>query len=276
MILFGLTAISCIITVLLYTLGLIQNAFLAPLLFIAFLAAALLCFLLPCIICSLFVDLNKPCAKPSKFFRFYANSIIRLITQIFRIKVCVRGAERLPREKFLMVGNHRSQMDPILELGVFRDYNIGLVAKQELFKAPIVNKIIHKCFCLPLDRNSARNGRTTIVRAAEIIRSQSASIGIYPEGTCNIKSELLPFKTGAFKIAQKAECPIVIVVIRNSEMIAKRAPFKSTDVFVDVIGVIGAHEVSESKTTQLSDCVRDMMESALAEQGDMAVSEATL
>lgn len=257
--------LSCIITVMLYIIGPIHSAFAAPLIFAVCFAALILLCLLPCVIFTLFVNLDKPCTKRSGFFRFYANRIVELITRIFRVKVSVSGMELLPREKFLLVGNHRSQMDPILEMGVFCDYNIGFVSKKEMFRVPIIRKIMHKCFCLPLDRGSSRNGKTTVMRAAEIIRSQKASIGIYPEGTCCTKPEMLPFKTGSFKIAQKAECPIAVVVIRDSELVSKRAPFRKTTVFVDVVGVIDIKEVSESKTAELSERVRNMMKLALAD-----------
>lgn len=255
--------VSCIITVLLYVIGSIHGFFAAPLIFAVCFGALFLLCLLPCIIYSLFVDLNKPCTRQSKFFRFYANRLIEIITCTLRIKISVSGTELLPGEKFLLVGNHRSQMDPIIEMSVFRGYNIGFVSKQELFKVPIISKIIHKCFCLPLDRKSSRNGKTTITQAAEIIMSQNASIGIYPEGTCRAKPEMLPFKTGAFKIAQKAECPIAVAVIRDSELVSKRAPFRRTTVFVDVVGVIDAKEVLISKTSELSGRIRSMMEIAL-------------
>ncbi|MCM1060303.1 MAG: 1-acyl-sn-glycerol-3-phosphate acyltransferase [Eubacterium sp.] len=263
MLFFVITAISCIITVLFYVTGLTHNLFIVLPIFIACFVSVLLIWLLPCVICSMFVDLKKPCVKHSSFFRFYADSIISFIRSLFGIRVIVRGTELIPLEKFLLVSNHRSQMDPILELGVFSDYRIGLIAKQELFKAPIVSKIIHKCFCLPLDRSSSRRAAATIAQAADLIRTQTASIGIYPEGTCNIKPDLLPFRSGAFKIAQKAECPIVVAVIRDSELAAKCVPFKKIKVFVDIVGVIGADEVSQCKTSQLSDCVRRMMEKAL-------------
>lgn len=263
MTLWVIAAASCVITILIYIVGLIHSLFAAPLIFVICFAALTALCLLPCVICTMFVDLNKPCTKQSGFFRFYTNRIIEFIIGILRVKVSVGGTELLPREKFLLVGNHRSQMDPILEMGIFRGYNIGFVSKQELFKAPIVGKIIHKCFCLPLDRGSSRNGRKTIIRAAEIIGNQSASIGIYPEGTCCIKSEMLPFKTGAFKIAKKAECPIAVAVIRDSELVAKRAPFRGTKVFVDIIGVVGVEEVLESTTAELSERVRGMMELAM-------------
>lgn len=262
-----IAAISCVITALLYIVGLFHSLPMAPLTFILCFAILLLCWALPCVIYALFVDLDKPCEKHSRFFRFYANNIIASIRQIFRVKISISGMEQLPREKFLLVGNHRSAMDPILEMGVFRDYHIGFVAKQELFKIPVVRKIMHKCFCLSLDRGDPRDGIKAITQAAKIIQSGSASIGIYPEGTCNKKEKLLPFKAGAFKITQKAACPIVVVIIRDSEQAVKRMPFKRTKVSIDVIGIISADEVAKSKTTQiLSDRVCQMMKNALEEK----------
>ncbi len=266
MLFYIITIISGIITGLFYTAGLCNSVMALLFIFALCFVVSILIWALPCVIRAMFVSLDKPCAKTSRFFRFYANCIIASIRQIFRIKICVTGIEQLPCEKFLLVGNHRSPLDPILEMGVFRDFHIGFVAKQELYKIPVVRKIMHKCFCLSLDRSDPRDGIRAISQAAEIIQSQVASIGIYPEGTCNKGDKLLPFKAGAFKIAQKAACPIVVVIIRDSEK-AAHAPFKKTKVFIDVIGVISAGEVSESKSTQmLSDRVRLMMESALNTQ----------
>jgi 1-acyl-sn-glycerol-3-phosphate acyltransferase len=42
---------------------------------------------------------------------------------------------------------------------------------------------------------------------------------IFPEGTRNHGEELLPFKDGAFKIAQKADCLIVPVAICGTDNI---------------------------------------------------------
>lgn len=267
MLLPGIAGLSLIITVLLYAIGFSSYVWLSPFLFVGCFVCLLLCWALPCVVYALFVDLDKVCTKDSRFFRFYANCIASSIRQIFRVKVHVTGMERLPKEKFLLVGNHRSFMDPILEMELFRRSRIGFVAKQELFKIPVVRKIMHKCFCLSLDRSNPRDGIRAIIQAAEIIKSQTASIGIYPEGTRSKGDEFLPFKAGAFKIAQKAKCPIVVTVIQNSEQAAKSVFFKRKTVFVDVIGVISAAEVAECKTTQLSDRARKMMEAALSAKG---------
>lgn len=119
---------------------------------------------------------------------------------------------------------------------------------------------MHQCFCIPLDRGSLRDGLQMMRQAAETIESQTASMGIYPEGTRGKGPGLLPFKSGAFKIAEKAKCPIVVATIRNSEQIGRRAPFRTTHVYLDIVGVLQVDEIRGMKTAQISETVFHMIE----------------
>lgn len=84
---------------------------------------------------------------------------------------------------------------------------------------------MHMCFCLPLDREDNRAAVKTINEAVELLDENVVSMGIYPEGQTNKTEEpLLPFRNGAFKIAQKAKVPIVVCVIENTEKILKNFP----------------------------------------------------
>lgn len=214
-------------------------------------------------IASLFVDTRNECKKSEWIFRFYAFCIIDIVTHLLRIRLHVSGSEILPGRNFLLVGNHRSAIDPILEMGVLRKYNLGFVAKKELFEIPVIGKIMHKRFCLSLDRENPRSKLQTIINAINVIKSGTASIGIYPEGTRNTGRRLLPFKDGAFKIAQKTGCPIVVATIRNSDLVRKNAPFRKTDVYLDFVGVLDSEYVKQHKCGQISDVVKGMMEKAL-------------
>ena len=214
-------------------------------------------------IASLFVDISKECKKSEWIFQFYAFCIIDIVTHLLRIRFHVSGSEILPDRNFLLVGNHRSAIDPILEMGVLRKYNLGFVAKKELFEIPVIGKIMHKRFCLSLDRENLRSELQTIINAINVIKSGAASIGIYPEGTRNPSDTLLQFKAGAFKIAQKAECPIVIAVIRNFELVQRNAPFRKTEVYLDFIGVLDVDYVKQHSCIKISDDVKEMIEKAL-------------
>lgn len=251
-----LVALACVLEISIYKIVLF---------FDGCLFSVLLLWAISCALSTCFIDLHEPCVKRSTVFRWYANTIIYLLKSVCFVRLHVSGMDQLPDEQFLLVGNHRSSLDPILEMGVFGKRHMGFVAKQELFKIPVIGKIMHQCFCLSLDRGDVRDGLKTIKHAAGLIENQTASIGIYPEGTRNHKEGLLPFKDGAFKIAQKAKCPIVVVLIRNSDHVMKRAPFRKTDVFIDVIGVIHKEKVCKMRSRQLSEMVREMMEEKLNE-----------
>ncbi|MGN1116156.1 MAG: lysophospholipid acyltransferase family protein [Candidatus Ornithomonoglobus sp.] len=253
----GIAVISAAAAVL--SLVIMRRLYLVPVIFALCFAALFLLWALSCAVCALFVNKEKPCKAHSPLFRFYANCIIDSLMQLMRIKLHVSGEDILPREKFLFVGNHRSSMDPIIEMGVMRKYNIGFVAKRELFEIPVIGKIMHKCFCLSLNRGRTRDEVNTILQAIDIIRSQTASVGIYPEGTRNRGEGLLPFKSGAFKIAQKAECPIVVGFIRNSDRITKNAPFKRTDVYLEFAGVLSAGYIAQKGTAEISEAARSML-----------------
>lgn len=216
-------------------------------------------------ILTLFVNLQKPCRKHSRLYRFYANCIIDTSKFITRVKLHVTGKDKLPQQKFLLVGNHLSFMDPVLTMGVLRSYRMGFVgASNAIFKFPIVDKLLHKNFCIPINRESAKDGVKMVNEAAEIIKSGHASMGIYPEGRRNLEGgEMLPFRNGAFKIAKKANCPIVVAVIKNVEKIKKNIPFKRTHVHLDFVAVIQPEEFADKNTQEIGDRVREIINKVL-------------
>lgn len=260
MLLKGIAVISLILTAVGFIVGLYEALWAIPVAFISLFVGILLIWALGGIIVTRFVSFDKEVNKYNPIYGFYTHCIIGLVMQVLRIKMHITGKEQLPKEKFLFVCNHRGAMDPLVTMGVLKKYNMGFVAKRELFSIPVISKLMHKRFCLSLNRGDVKDSAKTILRAGEIIKSDLASMGIYPEGTRNHNEELLPFMHGAFKIAKKAECPIVVATIRNTEHIMKNAPLKRTHVYLDYIGVISRETVAENTTVALSNIAREMME----------------
>lgn len=254
-----LTIPSAVLTALLGVAGIISKVYMLPVIFVISYIGFFLLWVLSCFVCTRFINMKKEYSGNSLLFRSYTNCIIDSLIKISRIKLHISGMECLPNEKFLLAGNHKSAWDPLLTMGVLRKYNMSFVAKKEIFRIPIIRRLMHRCLCLSLDRDNIRQQVKTINRASEIIQSQEASIGIYPEGTRNRSKELMPFMNGAFKVAKKAECPIVVAVIRNPELISKNAPFKRTDVYLDFIGILDKDFVLQHTTVQIGDAVLNMM-----------------
>ncbi len=80
-------------------------------------------------------------------------------------------------------------------------------------------------YCLFLDREDIKAGLKTILQGIEYIK-RGISICIFPEGTRNRTDEMLPFKEGSMKIAEKTGCPIIPMAITNSaEIFENHLPF---------------------------------------------------
>ena len=139
-----------------------------------------------------------------------------LVTRPAGMKNVVLGLENVPTDTaVLYVSNHRSLADiPVVYMSV--PTLTGFVAKIETKKAPFLSWWMVLVNCLFLDRSDMRAGMKMILDAIDSIK-QGYSIFIAPEGTRNQGAELLPFKEGSFKIAEKTNCPIIPVAISGTD-----------------------------------------------------------
>ena len=88
-------------------------------------------------------------------------------------------------------------------------------------------------------------------------------MAIFPEGYVSKTGELLPFRNGAFKIAKKAGCPIVVATIKNTKQFMKNIFKRKTDIYLDILDVIDTSSVEASSTTELGERVHLTMENNL-------------
>ncbi len=222
-------------------------------------------YILGLFIFSLFVDMEKPRTKDHPFMRFLIAETLRLVCQLGRVKIKVDGLEKMPEERFLLVSNHRSMFDPLVSLVAFKKHPLAFVTKPENLKLPLVGGIMRYCCFLPINRENPRDAIRAINAAANLIKTDTLSMGIYPEGTRNKGADvLLPFHGGVLMIAQKAGgVPIVAVTVENTEKVAKNFPFRKTEVRLKVCCVIPGEEVLSSRTDDLSAKLYEAMEREL-------------
>jgi len=142
----------------------------------------------------------------------------RILLFICGVKRTVIGVENVPKnEPVLYVSNHRSYFDiPVAYTTV--PTLTGFIAKKEIARVPILRTWMGFLQCLFLDRSDIKQGLATILKAIDQIKA-GYSIFISPEGTRNHGKELLPFREGSFKIAEKTGCAIVPVSISNADAV---------------------------------------------------------
>ncbi|MDR2403367.1 MAG: 1-acyl-sn-glycerol-3-phosphate acyltransferase [Spirochaetaceae bacterium] len=179
-------------------------------------------------------------------------------------KLTVLGRENIPpRGGICFVSNHGSIFDIILLLA-YAGRPIGFIAKKELALIPFLNIWILLIGGLFIDRNTVRKAVGTIQAGVERIRAGGAMI-IFPEGHRSKGQGLLPFHPGSFKLATRAEAPIVPVAITGSyEVFEKTHRVCALPVRV-IFGksIITVEIPPEERRRTLSDQVRKVISEAL-------------
>lgn len=224
--------------------------------FVVWVGFSLLCLL----IASKFLTKTPP-EKPNKVAYFFVKIVISFLCFWANIKVVVKNGELIEKGKqYLLVSNHRSNFDPIIQFKFFNRCKPVMISKPENMKIPLAGPFINKAGFLPIDRNNDREALKTIIKAIKFIK-EGYSVGLCPEGKRNKEGRnLLPIKVGAFKIATKSKVPIVIMTFEGTEKIAKKSLLKRTTVYIDVLKVIEPSEYENMTTQDIGDLATSLMQ----------------
>jgi 1-acyl-sn-glycerol-3-phosphate acyltransferase len=150
------------------------------------------------------------------------------------VKVHVRGLNRLnPNETYVFVSNHRSYLDTAT-LFIHTGRRIGLLAKKELLKVPVLGVGMGFVNVMAIDRTNRESAIRTTDAAARRIQS-GRSFAVFVEGTRAKPGELLPFKKGAFYMAKQAGVSVVPIAIRNSDVLMGKGTGEARSGILEVV-----------------------------------------
>jgi 1-acyl-sn-glycerol-3-phosphate acyltransferase len=124
-----------------------------------------------------------------------------------------RGQERLDEAGGgLVLANHQSFLDPLL-VGLPLHRPISYVARDSLFKLPVIGWILRNTYVMPISRESASSAslRETIRRM-----QHGFLVGVFPEGTRTETGEVGPFKPGFVALIRRAKLPVYPVGIAGA------------------------------------------------------------
>ena len=141
-----------------------------------------------------------------------------LLKIIFRPKVI--GKENIPQSgPLIFAGNHKHAVDPTMVM-MSTDRIVHYMAKEELFKG-LHGILFRKIGLIKIHRG--KSNPQAVIEAEKILKD-GGTVGIFPEGTRNKgKEELLKFRYGAIRIAQKTNSPILPFAIRNKYKIFRKS-----------------------------------------------------
>lgn len=174
-------------------------------------------------------------SKNEKWKASAALAQLRLVQWAFRcicaisgVKLTVIGEEQVPTdEPVLYIGNHRSYFDIVISYARCPRLT-GYIAKDSMLQIPLLSTWMKRLNCLFINRDDIKESLKTILAGIENVKN-GISMCIYPEGTRGKGAdelEMLPFKEGSLKIAEKTGCKIVPMAMTGSaDIFEKHIPY---------------------------------------------------
>ena len=234
---------------------------LLPLEFVgSFLSLLLLTFLITWIMAAV-VRTDKPQEKDSPVYRFMIGLLAEAAHTLLGMRVHTKGLEKTPKEgRFLLVCNHLHEFDPVVLLHHFRKSQLTFISKRENQSMFIVGKVMHKIQCQLINRENDREALKTILKCIQILKEDRASVMVFPEGYIHKERKFQHFRSGVFKIAQKARVPIVVCTVTNTHKVLKNIlRLKATDIDLHLLDVIQPEQYQGVTTVDLAERIYTMM-----------------
>ncbi len=213
------------------------------------------------------VNPHKIYEDDSKYYRFLFNLSTFFTIKIMRIRLHVSGLEKVPKEgRFVLVGNHVSNYDPILTEYVLKDRQLAFISKEANMHIPAFGRIIRRMCFLSIDREHPSIAAQTIYKAADMIKQDKVSFAVYPEGTRSKSGELLSFHNAVFKVPKTADVPIIVMSIKGTNSIFKDFIWKRTDVYLDFLEVLDKEYVQANRTHAIGERVEKILREKLEQE----------
>ena len=224
-------------------------------------------YLLVCLPISLYVGhlAKKDSVRADRYVAHFVRNWARRLLWLAGAKITVTGQENLPKDMaYMVVSNHQGYFDIPIMLTCM-DNPHGLVAKQEINRIPGIRTWMKHLHCLFVDRSSPRAGAQTILDGAKLLAA-GHSLTIFPEGTRSRGGAVKPFKAGAFRIASRANAPILPVTIDGSYrlMEANSMLIRPASVHVTIHPPIDTAGLSREALRALPQTVHDTIADAIA------------
>lgn len=137
-------------------------------------------------------------------YSFAKTVVYGILNPMYRFEVI--GTEHFPKEGgVLLCSNHIHNFDPPV-VGINAPRPVHFMAKEELFKVPILGKIVPHLNAFPVKRGMS--DREALRKGLSILK-EGKVLGLFPEGTRSQTGELGKGLSGAGFFALRTDAAIV-------------------------------------------------------------------
>ncbi len=199
--------------------------------------------------------------RRGRWMRRFGRATARL-SPLWRFSVEGRPPADVRTAACVVVANHESSADPFLLSTL--PWDMRWVAKEELFRSPLLGRLLRWGGDIPLRRGDGASVRD-MMEAARATLAGGLPVMLFPEGTRSADGSLGRFKDGAFQLAVEAGVPILPLAIEGTRACRPKGSlwFGAAAARVRVLAPIATSGLSAADVPALRELARARIAEAL-------------
>jgi len=192
-----------------------------------------------------------------------AQRLCRGLLKITGAKLNIQGRENLLyKGAAVYMGTHKSYMDIVIMIALVEEPLI-FIGKSEVDKLPFIRTWFKAIGGIYMDREDIRQSFKVILEAITKLKG-GYSVAIFPEGTRAKGKEMIDFKAGSFKLATKANVPIVPITMQNTfKLLEEKSRVRPAKIEVNIGKVIDVPTLTREEKQTISQDTQEYMQTLL-------------
>ena len=159
-----------------------------------------------------------------RFGRFWARSVLVLLSVVVGLDHEVRGRDRLPQGGYILALKHQSAWDALIVPIVLGDP--AVIVKRELLWLPIYGWYAGRAGSIGIDRKGGAGALRRMVAAARPVIAAGRPVVIFPQGTRAAPDSPLPYQPGVAALYQALGVPLVPAAVNSGLFWGRRSFLK--------------------------------------------------
>ncbi|MBD5161037.1 MAG: 1-acyl-sn-glycerol-3-phosphate acyltransferase [Oscillibacter sp.] len=167
----------------------------------------------------------------TKFYRIIYTIVAPFVHLLFPCRVV--GMENLPEGGALLCANHVSGWDPIvIGLNLPRDSRLTVMAKDQLFRIPLLGPFLRKLGIFPVKRGG--NDLTAMKTAIKVLSGGNRLL-VFPEGTRVEERGDVEAKGGVTMLAVRTGVPMIPIYCGEKHKFLRKTTIVFGEPYIPVI-----------------------------------------
>jgi 1-acyl-sn-glycerol-3-phosphate acyltransferase len=204
------------------------------------------------------------CAITQKWHKFVliAKPFFAVVFFLFGVKVKIEGTLPEQGKTCFILCNHQSFVDvPVI---LYKIFPCAFLAKKSLFEIPYFGRLLARTNSIPVTRGNSQANAELPNQIRDRL-SRNFPITAFPEGTRSKNGELLPFKSGIFRIIKEALVPVFPVTLIGAHKVMPKSGIAIYPGEIKIIPhkIIPVEEIEKLPYEKLKDLVRTQISQSL-------------